>query len=150
MMHRFTRAKDGSVSVELALVASFLFVPLLLGVWDVAQIAFGQAQVQEALQDAVTYVAAGNTGTSGITAAAQAAYGSSISVSTSTVCYCVQTGTTNPTAPSSATCGGSCSSGNDLEQFMSITVSKSVSIPFTVPYLGSSVTVSSVGKVRTG
>lgn len=150
MMHRFTRAKDGSVSVELALVASFLFVPLLLGVWDVAQIAFGQAQVQEALQDAVTYVAAGNTGTSGITAAAQAAYGSSISVSTSTVCYCVQTSTTNPTAPSTATCGGSCSSGNDLEQFMSITVSKTVSIPFTVPYLGSSVTVSSVGKVRTG
>ena len=33
---------------------------------------------------------------------------------------------------------------------MSITVSKTVSIPFTVPYLGNSVTVSSTGKVRTG
>jgi hypothetical protein len=106
--------------------------------------------VQEALQDAVTYVAAGNTGTSGVTAAARSAYGNSIGVSTSTVCYCVKTGTTTPTTPTSATCGGSCTAGNDYEQFMSITVSKTVSIPFTVPYLGSSVTVTSTGKVRTG
>jgi Flp pilus assembly protein TadG len=150
MLQRFAKAEEGNISVETALVMSFLFVPMLLGIWDVAQIAFGQAQVQEALQDVVTYVAAGNTGASGITSAAQAAYGNSISVSTSTVCYCVQTSTTNPTAPSTATCGGSCSGGNDLEQFMSITVSKNVSIPFTVPYLGNSVTVTSVGKVRTG
>jgi Flp pilus assembly protein TadG len=147
---RFITAKDGSVSVEVALVMSFLFVPMLLGIWDVAQIAFGQAQVQEALQDVVTYVAAGNTGASGITAAAQSAYGTSVSVSTSTVCYCVQTGSTGPTAPSTTACGGSCSSGNDLEQFMNITVSKAVSIPFTVPYLRNSVTVTSAGKVRTG
>lgn len=151
MLQRLARAQDGSISVETALVMSFIFVPMLLGLWDVAQIAFGQAQVQEALQDAVTYVAAGNAGNaSGITAAAQSAYGNSISVSTSTVCYCVPTGTTNPTAPSTATCGSGCSSGNDPEQFMSITVSKTVSIPFTVPYLGNSVTVKSVGKVRTG
>ena len=99
MQRRFSRSEDGNISVELALVLSFVFVPMLLGIWDVAQIGFGQAQVQEALQDAVTYVAAGNTGSSGVTSAAQSAYGNSISVSTSTVCYCVKTGTTTPTAP---------------------------------------------------
>jgi Flp pilus assembly protein TadG len=151
MLRRIARAQDGSVSVEAALVMSFILAPMLLGLWDVAQIGFGQAQVQEALQDAVTYVAAGNAGnSSGITAAAQSAYGSSISVSTSTVCYCVQTSTSSPTTPTSEACTGSCSSGNDFEQFMSITVTKTVSIPFTVPYLGKSVTVTSTGQVRTG
>jgi Flp pilus assembly protein TadG len=151
MRQRFSRAEEGSVSIEMALVMSFVLVPMLLGLWDVAQIGFGQAQVQEALQDAATYVAAGNaSNSSGITSAAQAAYGSSISVSTSTVCYCVQTGTTGPTAPASEACSGSCGSGNDFEQFMNITVSKTVSIPFTVPYLGKSVTVTSSGQVRTG
>lgn len=150
MLRRISKAKEGSISVEAALVLSFIFVPLLLGLWDVAQIGFGQAQVQEALQDAVTYVAAGNTGNSGITSAAQAAYGSSMSVSTATACYCVQTSTSSPTAPGSVSCGSSCSSGDDYEQFMNITVSKTISLPFTVPYLGKSVTVSSKGQVRTG
>ncbi len=151
MPRRIARAEEGSVSIEAALVVSFVLLPVLLGLWDVAQIGFGQAQVQEALQDAVTYVAAGNSSnSSGIAAAARAAYGSSIAVSTSTACYCVQTGSSSPTAPTSEACSGSCSSNNDLEQFMSITVSKTITVPFTVPYLGSSVTVTSTGRVRTG
>jgi Flp pilus assembly protein TadG len=149
MLRRIAKAEDGSISVEAALVTSFVLVPMLLGLWDVAQIGLGQAQVQEALQDAVTYVAAGNaSNSSGITAAAQSAYGSSISVSTSTACYCVQTGTSSPTNPTSVSCTGSCS--GDLEQFMSIKVSKTVNVPFAVRYLPSSVTVSSTGQVRTG
>ncbi len=116
-----------------------------------AQIGFGQAQVQEALQAAVTYVAAGNSSNiAGIKSAAQTAYGTAINVSTSTVCYCVSTTTSSLTAPSTIACTSSCGSGNDFEQFMTITVNKSVTIPFTVPYLGSSVTVTSSGSVRTG
>ncbi len=149
MLRRISRAEEASVSVEAALVTGFLLVPMLLGLWDVARIGVGQAQVQEALQDAITYVAAGNaSNSSGITAAAQSAYGTSIGVSTSTACYCVQTGTSSPTNPTSVSCTGSCS--GDLEQFMSITVSKTVSVPFVVRYLPSSVTVSSTGLVRTG
>jgi Flp pilus assembly protein TadG len=151
MRGRFSTAREGSVSVEMALVMTFVLVPMLLGLWDVAQIGFGQAQVQEALQDATTYVAAGNaSNSSGITSAAQAAYGTSINVSMSTVCYCVQTSTSSPTTPTSEACSGSCGSGNDFEQFMNITISKTVAIPFTVPYLGKSVTVTSSGQVRTG
>lgn len=148
---RFLKSDKGSISVEAALVMGFILTPLMLGTWDVAQIATGQSQAQEALQDTLTYVAAGNaSNTTGITTAAQKAYGSSMSVSTSKVCYCVQTGTTTPTKPTSVSCSGSCSTGNDLEQFMSITVTKAVKIPFTVPYLGSTYTVMSTGQVRTG
>jgi Flp pilus assembly protein TadG len=151
MLQRFSKANAGSISVEAALVMGFILTPLMLGTWDVAQIATGKSQVQEALQDALTYVAAGNaSNATGITNAAQTAYGTSISLSTSTVCYCVQTGTTTPTKPTSVSCSGSCGTGNDLEQFMSITASKTVKIPFAVPYLGSTVTVKSTGQVRTG
>ena len=150
-LRRLAAARDGAVAVEVALVSSLILVPLLLGLWDVAQIAFAKAKVDEALQDAVSYVAAGNSGnSSGITSAAQGAYGNTISVSTSTACYCVKTTTSTPTAPSSVSCSGSCAGGSTLQQFMSITVSLAVSIPFTVTYLGSSVTVSSTGQVRTG
>ena len=92
MFDRFAENERGSIAVEAALVMSFVVVPLLLGLWDVAQIGLGQSQVQEALQDAITYVAAGNSSnTAGVAAAAQSAYGNAISVSASAVCYCVKT-----------------------------------------------------------
>lgn len=151
MRPTFLRSRSGSISVETALVISFIYVPILLGMWDVAQIGFGQAQVQEALQDALTYVAAGNSSNqSGIVSAAQSAYGTSISVSTSTVCYCVSTTSTSPTAPTSVSCTASCANGNDLEQFMNITVSKTVTVPFPLPYLGRTIPVQSAGKIRVG
>jgi Flp pilus assembly protein TadG len=150
MLERFAKNETGSMAVETALVMSFVLVPMVLGLWDVAQIGLGQTQVQEALQDAVTYVAAGNSSnTSGIISAAQSAYGTSIQVSANAVCYCVQTGSV--AMPTSVSCSsGSCSSGGNFEQFMNITTSKTVAIPFAVPYLGNSVTVTSTATVRTG
>jgi TadE-like protein len=47
-MRRLIRARDGAVAVETALVSSLLLVPLLLGLWDVAQIAMAQAQLGSA------------------------------------------------------------------------------------------------------
>jgi Flp pilus assembly protein TadG len=155
MWRRLFRAVDGAVAVETALVSSLILVPLLLGLWDVAQLAMSQAELDEALEDAISYIAgnmaAGTTWTtSGITSAAQASYGSGVGVSSSQVCYCVETGSSTPTAPTSVSCSGSCSSGSTIEQYESITVSMTVSIPFTVSYLGSSVTLSSTGQIQTG
>jgi Flp pilus assembly protein TadG len=153
-LRRLLAASDGVVAIETALVLSLFLVPLLLGIIDVSQIALGKAKVDEALQDAMTYVmSAGSASTNAaITSAAQAANGSGITVSTSTVCYCVSTGSSLPTAPSTATCGHSCSSGFVLQQFMSIAVSNRVTIPFPVPFINltSPMTVTSTGQVRTG
>ncbi len=151
MSRDFLKSEGGAVAVEAALVMGLLLVPLLFGFWDVAQIGLAQAEVQEGLQDAVSYVAAGNSNNeAGITTAAQAAYGSSISISMSTVCYCVSMTSSSPTMPTSISCTSSCAAGTDLEQFMILTVSKTISVPFTVPYLGASKTVTSTGQVRIG
>lgn len=145
------RDDDGVVAVETALVSSLILIPLLLGLSDVAQLAIAKARVQEALQDALTYVAATNsTSSAQITSAAQAAYGSSISVSSSQACYCVATGTTTPTMPTSVSCTASCLPGTTLAQFERITVSQTVQILFSVQYLASSVTIASTGLVQTG
>jgi Flp pilus assembly protein TadG len=140
---------EGVVAVETALVASFILIPCFLGLWDVGQIALGKAQLDEALADTLTYVAAGNAGNSaGITKAAQASYGTAITVVTSAVCYCDNTAATSPTAPSSVSCTGSCSTGQ-FEQFLSATVSQSVTLLFSLPYLSSPRTLTATGQVRT-
>jgi Flp pilus assembly protein TadG len=144
---------SGVVSVETALIMSLILLPMLLGLADLAQLAQGKAKVDEALQDALTYISAGNSGNSaGITTAAQAAYGSGISVATSTVCYCVsETTTTQPTMPTTVACTGSCSS-SVLLKFMTVTVSNSINILFPISYmnLSSPRTVSVTGMIRTG
>jgi Flp pilus assembly protein TadG len=104
--HRLVAATDGAVAVEAALVLSLFLAPMLLCLWDFSQLYEGQANVDEALQDTVTYVmSTGSKATAlGATSAAQAANGSSITLSTSTACYCVSTSTTLPTMPTSVSC----------------------------------------------
>jgi len=147
-------AIDGSVAVETALVVAVFLVPMMLCLWDFARIYQGQAHVDEALQDAMTYVmnSGSNASSSGARTAAQAANGSSISVSTSTACYCVSTSTTVPTMPTSVSCSSSCTGSTVLQQFMSIVTTDQVTIPFPVSWikLTSPLTVTSTGSVRTG
>lgn len=157
MLRHFAKDDRGSFSVEAALVVSLIIVPVLLLLVDVAAIGSGQAQVQDVLQYAVTYtagqVALGTTPTtSAVTSQVQTAYGASTSkwVSPSSPSYyCVATGSTTATMPTTASSSTSCSSGNVAEQFMKISVQSTVTIPFTVPYLPSSMNVGSTGYVRT-
>jgi Flp pilus assembly protein TadG len=130
-------ATDGAVAVETALVLSLFLVPMLLCLWDFSQLYEGQANVDEALQDTVTYVmSTGNNSTAaGATSAAQAANGSSITVSTSTVCYCVPTFTTAPTMPTSVSCTSSCPGSSVLQRFMKIIATNNVAIPFAVSWI---------------
>jgi Flp pilus assembly protein TadG len=152
-LHRLLKPTDGAVAVEAALVLSFL-VPMLLCLWDFARLYEGQANVDEALQDAVTYVmsAGSNATTAGATSAAQAANGSSITVSTSTACYCVSTSTTVPTLPTSVSCTSSCTGNTVLQHFMKVVTTDSVTIPFPVPWitLTSPYTETATAYVRTG
>jgi Flp pilus assembly protein TadG len=153
LARRLIGAREGVAAIETALILSLFLVPFLLALWDVGQIAAGKAQLDEALQDTITYVSAGNaTNGSGITAAAQAAYGNGITVATATSCFCVSTGSSQPTQPTSTSCSGKCGTGYVLQQFMAITTSSKVVIPFPVPFLNltSPMTITSTGSVRTG
>jgi Flp pilus assembly protein TadG len=150
-LHRLLAATDGAVAVELALVLSLFLAPTFLFLWDFASVYQGKANVEEALQDATTYVinSGSSATTAGATSAAQAANGSSISVSTSTSCYCVSTSTTVPTMPTSVSCSGSCTGSAVLQHFMKIVTTNSVTIPFPVSWLTSPYTVTATGYVRT-
>jgi len=154
ILRRLLSAIDGSVAVETALVVSLFLAPTILCVWDFAQLYQGQAAVDEALQNAVTYVMSNgsNATTAGAQQAAQAANGSSISVSASTVCYCISTNTSSPTVPSSVSCSGTCSANSVFQKFMSITTTNSVTIPFPVSWINltSPYSVTAAGHVRTG
>jgi Flp pilus assembly protein TadG len=136
-VRRLFDATDGNVAVETALVLSLLLVPMLLCLWDFATVYQARADAEEALQDAITYVMnAGATATNaGITSAAQAANGSTVSVSTSTVCYCVSNSTTVPTMPTSVSCTGSCTGSTVLQQFMKVVTTNNVTVPFPVSWL---------------
>jgi Flp pilus assembly protein TadG len=153
LARRLMGAREGVAAIETALIMSLFLVPFMLAVWDVGQIAAGKSQLDEALQDTITYVSAGNaTNGSGITTAAQAAYGSGITVATTTSCFCVSTSSSQPTQPTSTSCSAKCGTGYVLQQFMSITTSSKVVIPFPVPFLNltSPMTITSTGSVRTG
>jgi Flp pilus assembly protein TadG len=154
ILRRLLVAVDGTVAVETALVLSLFLAPTLLCLWDFAQIYQGQAHVDEALQDAMTYVmyAGGNATSAGVQTAAQAANGKSITVDTSTVCYCVSTVTTVPTMPTSVSCSGSCTGSFVFQKFMNVVASNKVTIPFPVSWikLTSPYTVQATGNVRTG
>jgi Flp pilus assembly protein TadG len=149
---RLFSATDGAVAVEAALVLSLFLLPMLLCLWDFSQLYAGQAKLDEALQDTVTYVmsAGSNATAAGATSAAQAANGSSITVSTSTVCYCVST--TVPTTPTSISCTSSCAGSSVLQQFMKIVTTNSVTVPFPVSWfnLTSPYTEIATAYVRTG
>jgi len=152
--HRLLAATDGAVAVEAALVLSLILVPMLLGLWDFAQLYQGQANLDEALQDTVTYVMStgSNATAAGAISAAQAANGTGISVSTNTVCYCVSTSTTAPTMPTSVGCTSSCTGSSVLQKFMKVVATNSVTIPFPVPWINltSPYTVTATAYVRTG
>jgi Flp pilus assembly protein TadG len=153
-LHRLLTAIDGAVAVEAALVLSLFLVPMLLCLWDFSQLYEGQANLDEALQDTVTYVMStgSNATAAGAISAAQAANGTSITVSTSTVCYCISTSTTVPTMPTSVNCTSSCTGSSVLQQFMKVIATNSVTIPFPVPWikLTSPYTVTATAYVRTG
>ncbi|MGD1036048.1 MAG: TadE/TadG family type IV pilus assembly protein [Roseiarcus sp.] len=154
IFRRLLVAIDGVVAVETALVVSVFLVPMLLCLLDFAQIYQGQADVDEALQDAMTYVmSAGSSATNaGVQTAAQASNGNSIAVSTSALCYCVSTVTTVPTMPTSVGCTSSCTGNFVFQQFMNIVTTNQVTIAFPVSSINltSPFTVTATGLVRTG
>jgi hypothetical protein len=108
------------------------------------------AGLDRALQAAVLYVANNPTGftSAGISTAANTAYGSgaTLSVASSTACKCVSSGY-NPV--STVSCAGSCSSGQTVASYVTITASASFTLPVSIPTLASPLAASVSGTVRT-
>ncbi len=147
-------ATDGMVSVEMALIASLVLSPMMLGLIDFSQIYLGQTKVEGAAQDAMGYIMRnGSSATNaGAQAAAQAANGNAITVSSSTVCYCVPTTTSVPTMPTSVSCSGSCPGGSVFQTFMNVVTTNNVALLFPISWINltSPFTVKATSNVRIG
>jgi Flp pilus assembly protein TadG len=156
---RLWRDRGGVAATEAALAISLVLVPLALGVIDVSLAIVDTARLDRALQAAVFYVWNNPTSfnvnplptatTSALSTAATNGYGSNsptLTVSAATACMCVSSGYIQGAAVS---CTGSCSAGQTVAMYATITVSATFTLPVTLPYVGSSVAQSLSGVIRT-
>ncbi len=157
-LRRLRRDTTGVVAVETGMVMAFFLVPSLLCLLDFAALYQSQATVEEATENAMTYVMNAGAGASSaaVQSAAQASSTQSISATATTACFCVPITSGTPTLPRTVQCGSSssnsCTGSEVFQQFMSISTSSDVDIPFPVPWINltSPHTVTARGMVRTG
>jgi Flp pilus assembly protein TadG len=150
-IRRLLRDRAGIAAVEAALATGIILIPLTLGVIAYGAVLANEARLDRALQSATYYVWNNMSGftTAGITTAANAGFGSAAptpTVTTSTTCKCVSSGY-NPV--STVACTGTCSSGQTLASYLTITITASFTLPVTVSYLASPLSQSVSGTIRT-
>jgi Flp pilus assembly protein TadG len=153
-LHRLRGERRGSVSIEAALVTTVFLVPLLLGSVDFATVLATYFRVHRA-QEAAVFYAWGNGGiasTATIQQAATTAFGTtspSPTVTSSTLYYCVTTSQYYQSGMASYTSTPTCSSGQQVASYLTVSVSATTSLPVPFPVLPSSFTLTSTGSVRT-
>jgi Flp pilus assembly protein TadG len=146
------RDRRGSVTVESALVFTFVLMPMMvLGIgFGLALTAWSQVNLVE---QSVMYMVWNNPATATaaqISSFVQASYGAAkpaVTVNASTACYCIApTGTR--TAGTSVSCSGSCSNGQVLATYLQVTVAATQVLPMSVPLLDNPFVASASGTVR--
>lgn len=150
--HRLARDRSGVISVELALIASLVLVPMTLGAVDAAQLIVARARLDQVIHQALFYAYA-NPGVSGasVQANATAGYGSGTvpTVSAPITQYCITPAIGYPAIGTPALpISGSCGNGQTLESYLTVTVSISVTLPFSVSWITQTVALSASGKAR--
>jgi len=152
---RLLRDRNGVAAVEAAIVISLVLAPLCMGVAAYAMVIADTVKLDRALQAAMFYVWNNPTGftTSGVQTAAAAGYDNTsfpntsptLTVTTTSVCYCVST---SDVKGSSVSCTGTCTSGT-VGTYVTVTASATFTLQLVVQALTSSVTQSVTGTVRT-
>ncbi|MDE2005487.1 MAG: pilus assembly protein [Rhodospirillales bacterium] len=145
------RDRRGAVAVEAAIVLALVLVPVAFGLLDLGEVLTARLRVDRALQ-AGLFAAWAISGPSAaqITQAATAGAGGGahpVAASASFACYCLAPTATLATA-SAAVCSGSCGSGQVLGEWVSLTASASVSLPFPLPGVPGSLTLTASGSSR--
>jgi Flp pilus assembly protein TadG len=153
------RDRRGVAATEAALAISLILMPLILGVIDYGALLAAEARLDRALQAAVYYVwnnptsftTAGisSAGTAGISSAANAGFGGAsptLTVTSTMACSCVSSGYS---PVSTVSCSGSCTSGQTVAAYVTITASASFTLPVAVSYLASPLSRSVSGTIRT-
>lgn len=149
---RLTADRGGIASVELALLAALVLVPLIAAATDFGLILVAWAATTRAEQAGLFYAFANGCDTAGIRDAALAAYGgltAAPTVSADSACYCLSS--SQPWSRGSAptvSCTSACASGTVLTEFLNLSVTASVPLPVPLPGLASPYLVAATAAAR--
>ena len=145
----------GAVAVESALTFSLLLLPLFLGGADVAMLMSTHLRLQAAVRNALFYAYASSTNAAdptGIESAATTGYGSggpTLTVATpSYAYYCVAPTGTEATGTAESSSSASCPSGQSLATWLTVSVSATVALPFTIAPFAANMPLSASATVR--
>lgn len=146
------RNRRGVVSLEAALIFCVVLTPLLLGAMSYGEAFMAWTRMNRVEQSLLFYVwqnpaNATNTTVSNFVTNNYSTMTPAMSASASTACYCI-TPTGSRLTGTSVSCSGTCTSGQQVAEYVSITVSTSLTLPATVPGLANPLSLSSTGTVR--
>lgn len=140
--------RAGIAALETGMVG-VLAVTLLGGMADFGIVLSTGMQVTRAERAAMLYAWANSAAAPGaIVSAAQAAFPAA-AVSVSSACYCLPSSA--PWAHAGATavgCATSCSAGNVLTEYLTVTVSATVALPLPLPVIAASYALAATGTTR--
>ena len=141
------------ISIELALLAGLVLLPLTLGAVDAGELIVARARLDQALHAALFYAYSNaNAKVADVVTAAQAGYGTGGTPTVSAVIaqYCIAPATGYPQgATPSQPSNGSCqNTAQVVETYLTVTASASVTLPFTVQWVMPNVTFNISGKAR--
>ena len=153
-MNFLRRDRSAVISIELALLAGLVLMPLTLGAVDAGELVVARARLDQALHAALFYAYSyhGAVTAADVEAAARAGYGSGTAptVSATLTQYCIAPSNGYPQGgPPRTPTNGSCSSTTLVkETYLSVSASASVSLPFSVQWVARTVTLNVSGKAR--
>ena len=148
--------RRASISVELAMLAHLVLLPLVLGAADAGALITARSRLDQVLHAALFYAYANNGSVTGAAVASYAAgaYGDTAAaptVSATTATYCITPATGYPATgtPAAPNSGGTCaSSSQSVQTYLVVSASVAVALPFAVPWTAKSVTLRVAGRVR--
>ena len=136
------------------MLAGLVLLPLTLGAVDAGELVVARARLDQALHAALFYAysAQGHATTSDAVAAAQGGYGGggAPAVGATITRYCIDPATgypqgATPPQPSNNACPNTTQA---IETYLAVTVSTSVTLPFTVRWVSPTLTFGVSGKAR--
>ena len=143
-----------SISVELALLSGLILLPLTLGAVDAAQLVMARGRLDQVVQQALFYSYAnfGSVTAPNVQSAAAASYGAGTAptVTATITQYCIAPATGYPaTGTPAQPSNGSCPNiTQTIESYLHVNVSISVTLPFSVAWVGQTITLSASGSAR--
>ncbi len=148
-MQRLWRDRRGVAALEMALITTFLLLPVTAGVIGSGQALLTQYRVDRALHAGLMY-AWGSANAGAIQTAAQFggdATNLSISATATIACYCISPTGTRATG-AAVTCGNSCTSPQISASYATVNTSAGFTPIFPTPWGTSGWTLSATGTVR--